>query len=78
MSKGSPIVQVRVPADLLEEINNSIASCNENRQGEPYTLSSWILTAVHERLNKLARSSKTKRIPGLGRIKAPARTSDSA
>lgn len=57
MSKGSPVVQIRVPADLLEQVLVSIARCNVNRQQEPYTLSGWVLAAIRERLAKHRRSS---------------------
>jgi len=61
MSKGNPILQVRVPAELLRQVESSIHSANLARKDRPYDLSSWIRHAIVEKLEKLKRSKKPKR-----------------
>jgi len=58
MSKGTPIVTLRVSNELRNRINESIASANYYTKIEPYTLSSWILHAVKEKLDKIERGRK--------------------
>jgi len=62
MSKGSKITPVRIPPLLLAAIHEAIRSANKTRKAEPYTMSSWILTAIDEKLNHNLRSrSKVSR-----------------
>lgn len=61
MSKGSPFVAIRVPADLLAALDASVESCNHSRTEEPYDRSAWIRVAIRERLAKLARGRKPQR-----------------
>lgn len=60
MSKGSPIVPVRIPIDLLEAIDREIGAVNVRRTKEPYYRSSFILDAVREKLDKYARGRKKR------------------
>lgn len=62
MSKGSPVVPIRIPATLLERIETQIAESNPRRKGEPWTRSAFILSAIEEKLAKMERSRKGSRI----------------
>lgn len=57
MSKGSPIVPLRIPEEVLAEIDakvsRSLASGND-----PHTRSSWILAAIREKLAHLKRGNR--------------------
>lgn len=57
MSRGSPIIRVRVPAELLARIEAKVLRSQDSKD-EPYTLSSWIISAIREKLGKHARSNK--------------------
>lgn len=59
MSKGNPIVKVRVPRDVLAEVNNAIDSHARRSSREPHTMSSWLLDAIKEKLAHIARSKKS-------------------
>jgi hypothetical protein len=56
MSKGSPIIRVRVPAALLAQVEAKVERSQDSKD-EPYTLSSWIISAIREKLYKNKRSS---------------------
>ena len=71
MSKGSPIVPVRVPPLFLHLLKQAVIKGNRKRRGAPYTLSSWILTACREKLDHLERSSKKKFVEAPAREAAP-------
>lgn len=58
MSKGSKIVPVRVPPLFLAAIDAAIVEANKNRKGEPYTRSSWILSACSSKLDHNSRGKK--------------------
>jgi len=65
MSKGTPFVSVRVPDDLLQQIEQEIARTNQNTRNAPFTRSSWILVAIREKLAHAKRSrQKKKKKPG--------------
>lgn len=61
MSKGSPIVPIRIPPLLLAEIDRLLKSANKNRKEAPYTRTSWILYAVTAKIDHIKRSNKKKR-----------------
>ena len=64
MSKGSQVVPVRIPMELLDLINAAIESRNDASPQEPMNLSSWIRAAVREKLRHLVRGrSKAKTMP---------------
>lgn len=54
--KGSPIIRLRVPSEILEAIQQKMESCNRTRKEEPYTLSSFVRAAIIERFQKYARA----------------------
>ena len=60
MSKGSTIVPVRFPQDLLTEIENAILTSAQSRFLEPYNTSEWIRKACKEKLAHLKRARKRK------------------
>jgi len=61
MSKGSQIIPVRIPEDLLAVVQQTIQSANSKRRHEPYTVSSWIRQCVAEKLSHLKRSKGRRR-----------------
>ena len=56
MSKGSTKVVIRLPDELLELVWDTAVRSNGSRKQEPYTLSSWIRSAICEKLNHGRRS----------------------
>lgn len=62
MSKGSKIIPVRIPDELLTDLENAVKSANSTRREMPYTVSAWIRKCVEEKLAHLKRSRK--RPPG--------------
>jgi hypothetical protein len=50
MSKGSTFVSVRLGDRLIERIETVFAKTNKTRREEPYTRSSWIISAIMEKL----------------------------
>lgn len=66
MSRGSKIVPVRIPDELLDEVEVAVSSQNYHTKGEPHTLSGWIRKCIAEKLAHLKRSNKKrKRICGI-------------
>ena len=63
MSKGSPIVPLRIPAELLARIDEAIKSANHNRAEAEYNRTSWILHAISEKLAKRQRSNSPRKRP---------------
>lgn len=61
MSKGSPIVALRVPQEMLDILKVELVSVNQNKVGLKYDLSLFILTAVAEKLCHLERGRKKGR-----------------
>lgn len=61
MSKGSAIVPVRIPKELLAEIACAINSANATTAGPPYSVSSWVRKAIREKLDHLGRRGKSRK-----------------
>jgi hypothetical protein len=57
MSKGSPLLSLRIPAELLGLVDQAIARSVYTRKDGPWNRSSFILAAIEEKLAKMARSS---------------------
>lgn len=57
MAKGSPVVAVRIPTELLELIDDVIVRSAATRKDGPWTRSSFIIAAIEEKLDKMARSA---------------------
>lgn len=56
MSKGSPVVPVRISEEELRFIQDFLAQHNDNRPAEPMTLSDFIRRAVRRDIAKIKRS----------------------
>lgn len=52
MSKGNPIVKVRIHLDDLAEIVAMLESRNANTREEVWTISDWIRSAIAEKIRK--------------------------
>lgn len=55
MSKGSPILSTRVPADLLVEMDLAIARRNVFTREEPWNRTDFLAIAIREKLAKMER-----------------------
>lgn len=62
MSKGSPVLRVRIPPALLAEIDRIIARTADSRPDGPWTRSSFILYALRERLSHMERSRAYRKL----------------
>jgi hypothetical protein len=56
VSTGSPVIPLRIPRELLAEIQAAMERASHYRQGEPWTRSGFILAAIREKLQKMERS----------------------
>jgi hypothetical protein len=57
MSRGSPVLTVRIPAELLQLLDQTVARSVDTRLNGPWTRSSFIVKAIEEKLAKMARSA---------------------
>jgi hypothetical protein len=57
MSKGSQVVPVRIPAELLELVDQAVARSVDTRIAGPWNRSSFIIRAIEEKVAKMARSA---------------------
>jgi len=58
MSKGSPIVSLRVPQEMLDIVDNEIQIVNRSKVKQKFDRSLFILTAVCEKLAHLERGRR--------------------
>lgn len=56
--RGKRIIPIRLADELVEQIDQAIASNNDRRADAPYDRTAWIIQAIKERLDKLARGRK--------------------
>jgi metal-responsive CopG/Arc/MetJ family transcriptional regulator len=63
MVKGSPVLSVRIPAELLDLMDQAIARSADTRKEGPWTRSSFIVRATEEKLEKMARSAGKSQSP---------------
>lgn len=61
MAKGSPIVPIRIPADLLIEVEEVIVRSWDTRAAAPWNRTTFILAAIREKLSHLKRSSRKRK-----------------
>jgi hypothetical protein len=61
MSKGSTVVTLRPGNERLELIRRTIEELNERRLEEPYTLTSFIISAIDEKLSHRERSRRPRK-----------------
>jgi hypothetical protein len=57
MAKGSPVLSIRIPAELLELVDQAVERSVGTRKDGPWTRSSFIVAAIEEKLKKMARSA---------------------
>ena len=60
MSKGSPIIPIRIHQSDLDRIEAAVRSSNQRRREPPYNRSSWIIAAITEKLDHIARGRKLR------------------
>ena len=60
MSQGSPVIQVRVPRHILAQVDEVMARVNATRTEEEYTRSSFVLSAIQEKLAKMERGRRKR------------------
>lgn len=61
MSKGSPVIPLRIPQTLLNEMEIVIAQRNTLTLNEPWSRSSFIVAAIREKLAHMERSRSKKK-----------------
>lgn len=61
MSRGSPILSVRVPADQLEVIDRVISEINARGLDPQYDRTSFVLAAIREKIAHRERSRLKRR-----------------
>ena len=57
MSRGSPVLTIRIPAELLRLVDQIVSRSVDTRRDGPWTRSSFILKAIEEKVQKMARSA---------------------
>lgn len=72
MGKGSPVIPIRFPVDLLAVVDQEVSRSADYRTDGPWTRSSFVLAAVREKLAKMERSRKWRRKPAGPRAAGPA------
>jgi hypothetical protein len=70
MSRGSPVLTVRIPAELLQLVDEAVARSVYTRKEGPWTRSSFAVAALEEKLQKMARSN--------GKVHSPLPTTGTA
>lgn len=61
MSMGTPVTTVRIPQDLLNEVKYYLDKRSTNPVVEPWSLTDFIVRALKDKLDHLARSAKTRK-----------------
>jgi metal-responsive CopG/Arc/MetJ family transcriptional regulator len=56
-------VTLRIPAELLELVDEIIARSAQTRRNGPWTRSSFIVAAIEEKIDKMARSAGKSKSP---------------
>jgi predicted DNA-binding protein len=59
-TKGTPLTSFRLSDELLERIDQAVASANKAGRKVPYTRASWVRHAFDEKLAKLGRSRRKR------------------
>jgi hypothetical protein len=55
--RGSPVLSFRAPVELVEQMYQAVARSAHTRRDGPWTVSSFIVSAIEEKLEKMARSA---------------------
>jgi len=58
MSKGTPIVQFRLPPQLAAEVMETIERRNRHSRGKPWDRTGFLLAVIRRELTKMARSRR--------------------
>ena len=58
MSKGSPIISVRIPEPILAKLDKAMDRINTRRKDMPYTRHAFILAAIMDKLAHIERSRR--------------------
>jgi len=58
MSKGRPVVPLRLDPGLIEDMEIAIIRRNENTRETPWSFSDFIRVAICEKLHKMKRGRK--------------------
>jgi len=61
MSRGSPILQLRVSQDFILALDVAIDEMNRRRPRKTVTRTSFIFAAIQEKLRHMERSKKSRR-----------------
>jgi len=61
MSKGSPVITVRVPQEVIDRIERHLERINLRRKEEPYTLRTFISQAIADKIDHVERSLESAR-----------------
>lgn len=61
MSAGTPLKAIRIPPELGSEIVVTIERRNDHSREAPWTFTDFCLTAIAEKILKMARSGKRPR-----------------
>jgi hypothetical protein len=72
-SKGKPQVGTRLSHELYAEMLETIALQNEWKEGEPWTIASWVEHAISE---KVAKARRGRGIKGAGATRFPLRSEE--
>jgi hypothetical protein len=72
-SKGRPQIGTRISHELYAEMMEMIAAANQYRKGEPYSVCSFVETAIAEKIAKMKRSRGVK---GGGATRYPTRAEE--
>lgn len=59
-NRGSPIVTLRVPPELLERVKARVARSLHTSRGEPLTVTAFILKALEDKLDHIERSNRPR------------------
>jgi hypothetical protein len=63
MSKGTPIFTLRLPANLVVEVHETIRRRNLWSRRAPWTWSDFVRVAITEKLRKMERCRRPRRSP---------------
>lgn len=63
MSKGTPLIAVRIHPQLYAEMEATIERANLYRIEEAYDVSSFVRTAIREKIAHMKRSRRTRKRP---------------
>lgn len=60
MNKASRYVPIRIPMDVWDEMELTIRRAEQYRRDEPWNTTTFIITAIREKLAKMDRSRRSR------------------